>query len=151
MDILHRVGIHASPAAVFAALATVDGLSGWWTEDTSGDGQAGGRLDFQFQDAAGQPIGGFGMSVAEATPAQRVRWRVQDGPADWVGTDIEFELSEQDGQTIVQFGHRRWRDASEFMSHCSTKWATFLLSLRDYVETGRGRPAPNDQKISNWH
>ncbi len=27
------------------------------------------------------------------------------------------------------------------------KWATFLLSLKDYVETGRGRPFPNDLKI----
>jgi hypothetical protein len=33
----------------------------------------------------------------------------------------------------------------------STKWATFLLSLRDLVETGTGRPSPNDLTISNWH
>jgi hypothetical protein len=39
----------------------------------------------------------------------------------------------------------------EFMGHCSTKWATFLLSLRDLVETGQGKPAPHDLKISNWH
>ena len=37
------------------------------------------------------------------------------------------------------------------MAHCSTKWATFLLSLRDLVETGKGKPAPADLKISNWH
>jgi hypothetical protein len=52
------------------------------------------------------------------------------------------------------FGHRQWRDAGpggEFMAHCSTKWATFLLSLRELVETGRGQPAPDDVKISNWH
>jgi len=39
----------------------------------------------------------------------------------------------------------------EFMGHCSTKWATFLLSLRDLVETGQGKPAPHDLRISNWH
>ena len=37
------------------------------------------------------------------------------------------------------------------MAHCSTKWATFLLSLRDLVETGQGQPSPDDLKISNWH
>jgi hypothetical protein len=49
------------------------------------------------------------------------------------------------------FGHRKWREEVEFMSHCSTKWGTFLLSLRDMVETGSGRPAPHDLRIGNWH
>jgi hypothetical protein len=31
------------------------------------------------------------------------------------------------------------------------KWSTFLLSLRDLVEHGRGRPAPGDLKIDNWN
>ena len=53
--------------------------------------------------------------------------------------------------TIVMFGHRKWREEVEFMGHCSTKWATYLLSLRDLVETGKGKPAPNDLMISNWH
>lgn len=94
------------------------------------------------------------MNVVELTPQRTVRWQVQDGPAEWLGTEIEFVLSQQDGQTIVMFGHRHWHDAGpsgEFMAHCSTKWATFLLSLRDWVETGRGQPAPHDLKISNWH
>jgi hypothetical protein len=33
------------------------------------------------------------------------------------------------------------------MHHCSTKWATFLLSLRDVVEGRAGHPAPRDVKI----
>jgi len=31
------------------------------------------------------------------------------------------------------------------------KWATFLLSLKDLVETGKGKPAPDDLKIDNWN
>jgi hypothetical protein len=37
------------------------------------------------------------------------------------------------------------------MSHCSTKWATFLMSLKAFVETGTGAPHPHDVQISNWH
>jgi hypothetical protein len=37
------------------------------------------------------------------------------------------------------------------MYHCSTKWATFLMSLKSLGETGRGQPSPNDVQISNWH
>jgi len=39
----------------------------------------------------------------------------------------------------------------EFMHHCSTKWATFMLSLKQLVETGKGAPSPDDVQISNWH
>jgi hypothetical protein len=49
------------------------------------------------------------------------------------------------------FGHRNWREAVEFTAHCSMKWATFLLSLRELVETGKGRPSPDDRKIDNWN
>ena len=50
------------------------------------------------------------------------------------------------------FGYRPgWREPVEFMSHCSTKWATFLLSLKALLETGTGAPHPRDLQISNWH
>jgi uncharacterized protein YndB with AHSA1/START domain len=151
MDIVHRIGVKAPASKVYAALTTVDGLSDWWTRATSGDAGAGGRLAFRFQGASGEEIGGFDMDVLELMPQRKVLWKVKDGPAEWVGTDIEFVLSQQDGETVVMFGHRHWREAGEFMAHCSTKWATFLLSLRDLLETGHGRPAPDDLKISSWH
>jgi hypothetical protein len=70
---------------------------------------------------------------------------------EWIGTDVTFSLSQADGQTVIVFGHRNWREAVEFTAHCSMKWATFLLSLRELVETGRGRPSPDDLKIDNWN
>jgi uncharacterized protein YndB with AHSA1/START domain len=151
MDIIHRIGIKAPEPKVYAALATIDGLAAWWTRDTSGSCTPGGRIDFRFRDAAGKDIGGFGMKVLELRHGESVRWQVAEGPEEWIGTEVEFELSREDEHTIVMFGHRNWREPGPFMGHCSTKWATFLLSLRDLVETGRGRPAPDDLKISNWH
>jgi hypothetical protein len=52
-DILHRVGIKASLADVYHALTTPDGLAGWWTSNTQGDGHVGGVLQFRFG------VGGF--------------------------------------------------------------------------------------------
>jgi hypothetical protein len=44
-DILHKVGIKSSSLDdVYNALATVDGLSHWWTRDTQGESQVGGEL-----------------------------------------------------------------------------------------------------------
>lgn len=93
----------------------------------------------------------MGMDVLELEPNERVRWRFREGPPEWVGTEVTFDLTEQDGQTIVLFGHRNWREAVEFTGHCSVKWATFLLSLRQLVETGEGQPSPDDLKIDNWN
>jgi uncharacterized protein YndB with AHSA1/START domain len=145
VDILHRIGVTSSPEDVYAALTTVDGLASWWTQDTEGDGAVGGVLRFRFEP------GGFDMLVLEARPTELVRWEVVDGPEEWIGTQIRFELKEEDGYTIVLFSHRGWREPVEFMHHCSTKWATFLMSLKQLVETGKGEPAPNDVRISNWH
>jgi hypothetical protein len=91
------------------------------------------------------------MEVRELNPSKSVRWLCVAGPEEWVGTEISFDLSEQDGQIIILFGHKNWREAVEFTAHCSTKWAVFLLSLRQYVETGKGSPSPNDLKIDNWN
>jgi uncharacterized protein YndB with AHSA1/START domain len=149
VDILHRVGIVAPIDDVFAALTTIDGLAGWWTEDTSGDAGVDGVIKFRFKDAP--PPGGFDMLVLETEPGQRVEWEVVGGADEWVGTRIRFDLKEEDGFTIVLFSHLDWREPVEFMHHCSTKWATFLMSLKKLVETGQGEAAPNDVKISNWH
>jgi hypothetical protein len=51
----------------------------------------------------------------------------------------------------VLFAHEGWAEPVEFMYHCSTKWATFLVSLKELVETGKGAPEPYDLQISDWH
>ena len=146
VDILHRVGVEkASPEKVYEALTTVDGLAAWWTDQTTGDPEVGGTLEFRFLP------GGFDMEVVELEPAKRVRWQVADGPPEWVGTHVTFDLSEVDGYTIVLFKHEGWEEPVEFMHHCSTKWASYLLSLKQLVETGTGAPAPRDVMISDWH
>lgn len=150
-DILHRVGIKASPGDVYQALATRDGLAGWWTNTTTGEGNVGGMLQFRFSDPAGVEIGRMNMKVLEAQPATRVLWQVVDGPEEWIGTKISFDLKQDGDYTIVLFKHQDWKEPVEFMHHCSTKWAIFLMSLKSLVETGKGVPSPNDVKIDNWN
>ncbi|MFJ9576886.1 SRPBCC domain-containing protein [Streptomyces sp. NPDC101191] len=145
MDILHRIGVLSAPDAVYAALTTVEGLADWWTENTEGDTGIGGVIRFRFE------AGGFDMKVLEARPDERVVWEVVDGPEEWIGTRVRFDLKEEDGFTIVLFRHEGWKEPVEFMYHCSTKWAIFLMSLKRLVETGKGEPAPRDVRIGNWH
>lgn len=143
-DILHRVGTTAARDTVYQALTTVDGLAAWWTTDTEGSGDD--VLQFRFGD-----VGGFDMKVLELQPDTRVRWEVVSGPEEWVGTTVTFDLKQEGEWTIVLFAHEGWREQVEFMNHCTTKWALFLMSLKSLVETGTGAPHPHDVRISNWH
>ena len=145
VDILHKVGIQSSSLdKTYQALTTLDGLSAWWTTNTTGETNVGGVIQFRFGE------GGFDMKVLELKPARRVLWEVVDGPEEWIGTKISFDLRQEGEWTIVLFKHQGWKEPVEFMHHCSTKWAVFLLSLKSLLETGKGAPWPNEIKIDSW-
>ncbi len=150
-DILHRVGIKNTVKEVYAALATRDGLAGWWTRDTQGNSAIGESIRFRFHRPDGSEMGGFDMRVRELEPNRLVRWQVVDGPEEWIGTTIRWELKQVGDYTIVMFKHLDWREPVEFMHHCSTKWAIFLMSLKSFVETGKGAPSPDDVVIGDFH
>jgi uncharacterized protein YndB with AHSA1/START domain len=150
IDIIHRVGIKAPISKVYAALSTIEGVAGWWTKETTGVSKFGGNIEFNFRSPSGEKIGSFNMEVMALDPDKEVHWCVKSGP-EWIGTHVIFKLSPDGDYTSVLFGHKNWREAVEFTAHCSMKWATFMLSLKDLVETGKGRPSPNDIKIDNWN
>ena len=77
-------------------------------------------------------------------------WQVVDGPAEWIGTKVSFALKQEGDYSIVLFEHLGWKEPVEFMHHCSTKWATYLMSLKAQLETGTGAPSPDDVKIDDW-
>lgn len=134
-------GTKAEVSKVLEALTTLDGLASWWTNDASGNPIEGGTVTFTFGEN-----GGFDMRVVKSDP-QHVHWECIEGPEEWLGTRIEFDTHTRDTHNQMMFRHVGWKEESPFFHHCSTKWATFLLSLRDYVETGEGRPFPDDIKI----
>ena len=150
VDILHRVGAEAPLAAVHQAIATPEGVAGWWASGATGESTVGGKLAVEFADEEGRQVGAFDVEIEELEP-RRVTWRVLDGAEEWIDTRIRFDLKETAGFTIVEFAHLGWKEPGPFMAHCTTKWGTFLMSLKELVETGTGRPAPHDVKISDWH
>jgi uncharacterized protein YndB with AHSA1/START domain len=68
VDILHRVGIEGpNPQKVYDALTTLDGISGWWIEKTTGNpALVGGAIQ--------NPIG-LDMKVTDLDPGRLVRWK----------------------------------------------------------------------------
>lgn len=151
VDIIHRLGIKAPLSKVLEAVSTVDGVAGWWSKDTTGSSGLGGSMIVRFVDPTGKQIGRMNFNITKLDTDRTVHWRFTEGPPEWIGTDVTFELSPAGDYTIVMFGHRNWREAIEFTAHCSMKWATFLWSLRALAETGKGKPNPEDFKIDDWN
>jgi uncharacterized protein YndB with AHSA1/START domain len=147
-DIRHRVGIAAPADRVYQAVATPEGVAGWWSDHVEGDRQVGGSLRVFF----GSPEPTMEARIVELSPNQRVRWHVENClAADWVGTNITFELKPAEGGTVVLFNHNDWQEPVEFMHHCSTRWATFLLGLKSSLEGGKSTRYPDEPPISfDW-
>jgi hypothetical protein len=140
--IRHRIGIRADLRTVREALLTAPGISRWWTEDATD--QADGTVATYF----GRPSPSAVMRIDST--GSRVTWECVEGPEEWIGTTLTFDIGETDQETVVLFTHAGWRDPVPFMHHCSTKWAIFLLSLKHAIEDGDATPYPHDEAISTW-
>lgn len=146
-DILHRISIDAPQQRVHDMIGTKAGLERWWSGDpVRGDETLGGHLSFYF----GGPDPGLVVEVVAATPNQ-IAWRCLEGPSDWVDTRITFNLKPtgENGGTTIVFSHAGWMKPSEFMNHCSTHWASYLIGLKAGLEGGAFTPNPHGE-VSQW-
>jgi len=141
-DILHLVNIAAPPEKVFAALSEQSGLAGWWTENVKAEPKVGSVAKFRFGDKGG----GSDMAITALQPHRLVRWRCVDhlSGEEWIGTEVLFELVAEPDRTVLRFSHLRWLEATDFLRACSVRWALYLVSLKNLVETGKGNPWPRD-------
>ena len=140
-NIALKIGTSCDQEAALKALNTIEGLSKWWTSQTEGSTDVGGTITFKFGEAR------VDMKVISST-SETIVWECLSGPEEWVGTQVEFKLVSEP-ETTLFFRHKGWAEESPFHHHCSMKWAVFLLSLKQSLEEGIGRPFPNDLHITN--
>lgn len=146
-DILHRISIDAPADRVHELLAATDGIARWWTGRLpEGSSAAGDTFAVYFGDAD-KPAAV--MRVVTDVPDE-IGWLVVDGPDAWIDTRISFALRpDRPDATTLLFTHAGWREASEFMSGCSTNWGAYLTSLKFGAESGRFAAFPQGE-ISRW-
>ncbi len=124
-DYQKAIRLQASVSAVFDALTTVTSLGSWWTRAT-GSGEASGELRFFF-DSPTEPCV---MRVV-------LEWVVRSGFVDgWV----EVICPVEGGGSELHFRHHGLTPELECIEMCTLGWNTYLASLRQYVESGHGRP-----------
>lgn len=142
VNVTHRIATKAPLDSAIAAINTLPGLASWWTPHVTGSPEAGGLLQFRFEG----PDTGMDMQVQESN-STCVEWRCVAGPEEWLDTLISFHLHANDQGTDIYFAHKGWAQESPFHYFCSMKWAAFLLSLKSYLDNGKGQPFPNDIQI----
>ena len=135
ISIKHTFHIDAPIVKVYEALTTIEGLSEWWTRDTVGNCELGDYIYFTFGEHAT-----FEFQVALLNENKLVNWKFEGGYPDWDGTFVAFVLSEQNGLTRMEFVHEEFKDDYEGYGNINFSWAGYLSSLRDYCETGKGKP-----------
>ena len=136
--------INASPAMVYAALTTPEGLRGWWTQDCDVPAEVGSTIHFRFDRTYKD------MRIDRLQPGREVRWHCTRAHIavgelsrrdEWVGTDIVFRLTPAgEGRTRVDFEHMGLVPALDCYGLCSNGWRYFMSSLQQFVETGCGTP-----------
>lgn len=141
-NITHQIGVQANHEQALQALTSIEGLCNWWTQETSGSPEPGGVIKFAFNGDGPQ------MKVTEVSD-NGVQWQCVSGPEEWLGTQVGFRLESDDKQTRIFFNHSGWQEESPFHYHCSMKWAVFMLSLKNYLDTGKGNAFPNDIAIED--
>lgn len=132
--IKHLFHIDAPREKVYQALTTLDGLSNWWTVQTSGETKLGGIIEFGFGSQMTTT-----MKVIALIPGELVRWECVGGFNDWLKTIVSFQLSENEGKTLVRFTHDKWKKTNDFYAACSFSWGRYLESLRQLCQTGTGQ------------
>jgi len=135
IDILHQISIRASPQRVLAAVTTEHGLRSWWTASCTVKPELGFVNVFRFDGGNVE----FHFRVDEQTP-RRIGWtcvRAPKVPDEWVDTRLTFDLTPNDGQTKLRFGHRGWRSIEGAYADCNTVWGELMHRLASQAE---GKP-----------
>jgi uncharacterized protein YndB with AHSA1/START domain len=128
--------VDASPHQMYEALTTLDGLRGWWTRETVGDGE---EITFRFGSERSTT-----MRVLGSSPSDRVTWECVAQnilEEEWVGTRISFEIQgREDGGSRLRFTHLGLTPQLTCYGMCERGWDQYLASLESYLTQGSGTP-----------
>jgi len=140
-DIRHQVEIKTDQEKTYAALTTAEGIRSWWTDNADLDEQVGGAGIFRFHyDQTVETV----VRIADLQAPALVCWAVTSSfRPEQDGTVIRFELCREGSGTLVDFSHTGFERADETFELMNKGWAYYLVSLKRYLETGKGAPSPH--------
>lgn len=143
MDIVHEIDIETTPARIYAAITTQQGLSRWYTPDTKAEPQVGSIIEFKFS-----TLTTLKFRVEKLEPDRHVAWAGLQVPDEWKTTPITFDIAPGGDSAVLTFrqaGFTRDYEALGGFSYC---WAQYVRSLKLLLETGKGEPFGSAESIA---
>jgi uncharacterized protein YndB with AHSA1/START domain len=134
-DIFHNFPIKASAHKVFEAVSTPEGLDSWWTKTCEAKPAENSEYKLGFG-----PGYNWSALASRWTPDSEFELQFSEADDDWRGTQIGFQLTENNGVTEVSFQHLGWPEANEHYQISCFCWAMYLRLLKRYVEFGEVVP-----------
>src|ERR1700735_499700 len=96
MPNIHQAVLVSAPIeAVYRAISTQEGLSGWWTPDVKASAEVNTIARFRFG-----PDYFKDMKIVELESNASVRWVCMQGADEWIGTTLSFNLEAGDTGTL---------------------------------------------------
>ncbi|UAB73071.1 SRPBCC domain-containing protein [Vibrio sp. SCSIO 43132] len=142
-SIHHHVVMETTPEKLYQAITSSEGLSNWWTK-ADATTILGENLSFYFGPQCDHKVE---MQLVSLEKNRKVVWQCVEGPWQEMG-HFMFIISEDERGAALSFTHEGWPEMGPFFGHCNCKWGLFIgLSLKSYLETGKGVPHPNEQNI----
>ncbi len=137
--------VEETPAEVFQC---INNVRGWWSENIEGGTD---KLNDEFTYEV-KDLHRCTMKLIEVVPNKKVVWLVLDNyfsftddKTEWIGTTIEFEITQNGGKTQVHFTHRGLVPAYECYEICFNAWTGYITdSLRNLITSGKGEPNPRE-------
>lgn len=135
-EILHDLIIKAPTAKVYQALSEQKGLANWWTRHAEVEPRTNSIAQFSFDHGRIR----LRMKILRLIMNKAVVWHCLGGQPEWDDTQVYFELEPTREGTLLHFAHRGWKRPTGLLAKSSFDWARYLLSLRSYLEKGKGYP-----------
>ena len=135
--IVKEFTVEATPQRVWDALTRPDEIACWWTDDLNFTPEVGSLAEFRFS----QRTFIIQLEVSELAERSKARWISRKGPAPhWDGTSVIWQLEPIHNGTRVLFNHNGFAQADGRYEMTRAWWEHFLVSLKSYLETGKGTP-----------
>ncbi|MGW5482776.1 TIGR03086 family metal-binding protein [Streptomyces sp. NPDC004008] len=125
--------IAAQPAAVHHAVATAEGITGWFTDRARVEGGV------QYLIFPGYPGPAWQFKITDDRP-ERVAMTVLAGPPNWIDTEIVYAVQATAQGCELHFAHTGLNGDDQDRAMIERTWAELMQILKDYAETGQAAP-----------
>lgn len=131
--------VRANPERVYDAIATADGLDGWFTMGASVDAKTGGKINFRWKDwGLDHYTGENGGPILEARRPERFvfQWKADSGLYDTT-VEISFEpVAEGTVVRLIEYGYEDSAIGMQDFLNRILGWAQALTLMKFFVEQG---------------